>query len=399
MTNRKIKLLFFHDNLEGGGGEKVIVTLLNHLDRNKFNPSLVLTEKKGVFLDKVRKDVKISSLMKNNILRDERFLTRGFRYLQRVYNVCKIINSEKPDIVMSISNTLGPMTIFAKLFARKTKVIIGVQNHVTLGLEESPDIKDKFFLKRVIPTLLYIGYRMADKAICASKGVGEDVNKNFGMPKDKIIVIYNPLDIDEINKLKNEKIYEDWFKNNNLKIISVGRLHHQKGYRYLLNAFKLVRENGIGADLIILGEGIEKVNLKNLVKNLGLEDYVIFGGFKENPYKYMKNSDIFVLSSIWEGFGIVVAEAMACDVPVVATRCPSGPDEIVTNNVNGILVPVKDEKALADAIINLLKDKNKTKRLVKEGIKRADNFKVKKIVERYEKVFTECYYNSRHVAK
>ncbi|CEG12663.1 Lipopolysaccharide biosynthesis (fragment) [groundwater metagenome] len=103
----------------------------------------------------------------------------------------------------------------------------------------------------------------------------------------------------------------------------------------------------------------------------------------------MKNSDVFVLSSLSEGLPNVVIEAMACGVPVISTRCPSGPEEIITNKVNGILVPVKDEKALAESIVDLLKNKDKAKRLSEEGVKRAEYFDAKKIVRQYEKIFKE----------
>ncbi|PKP59294.1 hypothetical protein CVT91_06945 [Candidatus Atribacteria bacterium HGW-Atribacteria-1] len=156
-----------------------------------------------------------------------------------------------------------------------------------------------------------------------------------------------------------------------------------------MGAFKLVRENGINANLIIIGEGIERANLENLAEDLGLGDCVIMPGFKENPYKYIKNSNLFVLSSILEGHPLVLSEAMACGVPVISTRCPSGPDETITDDVNGILVPMRDKKALSDAMINLLKDRSIAERLAKEGIKRARDFDLKKIVKEYEKVLID----------
>ncbi|PKP60270.1 MAG: hypothetical protein CVT89_00135 [Candidatus Altiarchaeales archaeon HGW-Altiarchaeales-2] len=387
MTNKKINLLFITDYMECGGRERVIIYLLNHLNRSKFDSSLLLIEKKGEFLNKVREDVKIKNLMKTNTLRDEIFLARAFRYMQRVYNVCKIINSEKPDIVFTPSTTISPLAIFAKLFARKTRVIINVQGNLTADLKQN--LKNKFFLERIISILIYRMYRMADKVICVSKGVGEDLNKKFCVPKDKIVVIYNPIDVEEINKLQNEEIDDLYFENDNLKIISVGRLHIQKAYEYLIEAFKVVRENEINANLIIIGEGIERANLENLVDDLGLGDCVIMPGFKKNPYKYIKNSDLFVLSSIFEGHPLALSEAMACGVPVISTRCPSGPDETITDNVNGMLVPMRNEKALADAMINLLKDRSTAERLAKEGIKRANDFDLKKIVKEYEKVLID----------
>ncbi len=385
MANRKIKVLFFGEDW-GGGGEKVIGTLLNNINKNKFDLVLFFLKKdKGIFFDRVKKDVKV--VAKDDKLKDRNLPSRTFRHIKRFYNVCKIINSEKPNVIMCISNTLSPMVIFGKLFAPKTKVIIDIQIDISAALKENFDAKNKFFDKIRRELSLYKLYGIADKVICVSKSIAIDINKNFGVPKNKIVVIYNPLNINEIDELKNEEIYDVWFKNNNPKILSVGRLNPQKGYEYLLKAFKIVRREGTNANLIILGEGAEREKLENLARILGVENYVVLAGFKENPYKYMKNSDIFVLSSIYEGFGNVVVEAMACGVPIIATRCPSGPDEIITNDVNGMLVPIKDEKALANVIINLLKDKNKTEMLAKEGIKRVNDFNVEKIVKEYEKIF------------
>lgn len=382
IKNKKIKLLFFTSYLGGGGAEKVMVNLMNNLDRSKFDVSLVLSEKKGVHLNKVSKDVKINSLIKVNSLKNRMLPVLFFIYLKRFYNFIKVIRSEKPDVVVSPSNMPNLMSIFAKLFVRKIKVIICVHCYLSIALKEDN------FLTRMMPKFFY---SKADKIISVSKESAEDIDNNFGVPRNKIITIYNPHDLENIYELKDEEICDDFFKNNNPKIISVGSLIIRKGYKYLINAFKLVRKRGINADLIILGEGIEKANLENLSRNLGLENHVIFAGFKKNPYKYMRNSSVFVLSSLYEGLPNVIIEAMACGVPVVSTRCPSGPEEIITDGVNGLLVPVKDEKALANAIIDLLKDKDKAKNLAEEGRKRAEDFEVKKIVKEYEKVFVECY--------
>ncbi len=390
MTNKKIKLLFFANNLEWGGVARVLINILNGLNKSKFEIVLALVEKKGVFLNKVPKDIRIIFIRKEKYLKNKSFFAWAFRYLKDLYNVYKIVNSECPDIVLDIIGQLTPKILFVMLFRRKTKFITNVHAHIsTANSETLSNLKINFFFNRVSIMLLMMACRRADKVICVSEGVSEDINKNFNVPKNKMVVIYNPHDIKEINKLKNEEIYEDWFKNNNPKIISVGRLYFLKGHKYLLKAFKFVRENGINANLIILGDGIEKANLENLARKLGIEKYVIFAGFKENPYKYMKNSDVFVLPSLSEAFPCVLIEAMVCGVPVVATRCPSGPEEIITDGINGLLVSVKDEKALADAMINLLKDKNKAKRFVNEGIKRANDFEVKKSINEYERVFTD----------
>ena len=120
-------------------------------------------------------------------------------------------------------------------------------------------------------------------------------------------------------------------------------------------------------------------NLENYTKELDISHNVVFLGFQSNPFKYLSRATVFVLSSLWEGFGNVIIEAMACGIPVISTRCPSGPDEIITNEVNGLLVPVGDMNALAKAILRLLEDESLRKRIAEAGRKRAEDFRVKLI--------------------
>jgi len=382
MKNRKIKLLFLTDKLEGGGLERAVVNLINYINRNKFDISLGVMKKKGFFLNKVIAGVKITPIIKNASLIDKGFITRAHRYLHAAYGVYKIVNSKKPDIVISTLNFVGPLAVFVKLFERKTIVLLWLHDYPIKTSKQG-------ILTEIIMNLTF---KFADKIICCSKGVRIALNDNFNISLDKTITIYNIIEIDKINRLKNEEIYDDWFKRCDLKIISVGHFESGKGFDYLIKAFKLVIEKGINANLIILGEGTERNIFENLTKNLGLENYVIMPGFKENPYKYMKNSDVFVLSSISEAFPYVLLEAMICGVPIITTEYPSFKD-IITNNINGISVPIKDEKTLANAVAELLKNKEMAKRLTENAIKKVKDIKLEKIVNEYEKVFVECYHN------
>ncbi|PKP59295.1 glycosyltransferase [Candidatus Atribacteria bacterium HGW-Atribacteria-1] len=307
-----------------------------------------------------------------------------FRIKRKSYKFFEIINHEKPDIIISFSHIFNPYLILTKLFMRKIKVILTLHNYPSIDFVH-------FFEKTVYKLLL----KQADRIITCSKICGEDAITRFNAPEDKVITIYNPVYIEKINNIKNEEIEDElFFKNNNPKIISVGALHYRKGFNYLLKAFKLIRENGINANLIILGEGSERTNLEILVRDLNLENEVILPGYKANPYKYIKNSDIFVLPSLWEGLPLVLVEAMICEVPIIATICPSGVEELITHNVNGILVPSQDEKELANAIMDLLNNKGKAKELAKEGNKKIHDFDAKKTIKEYEKEFIKVYYNS-----
>ncbi len=365
--DNKIKVIFFLGGLGGGGAERVASNLMQHLNRNRFNITLVLCE------DEV--SYSIPDDIKKYVLYNKKM--RFFNQLTKILNFYSILIKEKPDVILSFMEYPNIINVLFKYIFpfRDIKHVISV--HI---------VESMYFQKKYWRVLNFF-YSKADVIICVSKGVVKDLIENFGIQKDKLVVIYNPFDSKNIDKIKNEEIHDAWFKNNNPKIIAVGSLDKRKGHDYLLRAFKIVRENEINANLIILGEGKERDNIKNLAKDLKIEDHVMLPGFKENPYKYLKNSSVFVLSSIYEGFANVLVEAMVCSVPVIATRCPSGPEEIITDGVNGLLVPIKDEKALAEAMIDLLKDKNKSERLAKEGRKRAEDFEVNKIVRAYEDVF------------
>ena len=171
-------------------------------------------------------------------------------------------------------------------------------------------------------------------------------------------------------------------------IVNIGRLSGQKGHTWLLEAFSIVRKQ-VPSKLIIIGDGEDSQKLKNLARDLNIEKDVFFKGYQKNPYKYLSRAAIFVNSSLYEGFGCVIIEAMACGIPVVSTACPHGPAEIIKDNENGSLVAIADQKAMAAAIIKLLENREMRIKFSLEGKKRAGDFSADKIVREYENVFAE----------
>jgi glycosyltransferase involved in cell wall biosynthesis len=141
--------------------------------------------------------------------------------------------------------------------------------------------------------------------------------------------------------------------------------------------------------LVILGEGPLRAELEGLIASLGLVDDIALPGFQENPYDYMSQSTVFVLSSLFEGFGNVLVDALALGVPVISTRCPVGPEDIITDGVTGIFVPPADAQALAQAILRVLQDSELRRRLSANGPLRAADFAIERIVPQYEALF-EC---------
>ncbi|GAF87149.1 unnamed protein product, partial [marine sediment metagenome] len=205
--------------------------------------------------------------------------------------------------------------------------------------------------------------------------------------EEKIRVIHNGVDIDHIDKLSFEKVNHIWIKSHFNVIVSVGRLFKPKGLPNLLDALKIVNKKKT-VYLIIIGKGEEEKRLKVMAKKIGINDRVDFIGFKHNPFKYIANADLFVLSSLWEGCPNTLLEAMACRTPVVSTDAPYGPAEIIEDSVNGYLVPVADSSRLAEKILYVLDNLNKQDNVIREAREKIEKkFSIHKMTRRYEKLF------------
>jgi glycosyltransferase involved in cell wall biosynthesis len=185
----------------------------------------------------------------------------------------------------------------------------------------------------------------------------------------------------ELHRKADEEVGHPWFHSDVEILLGVGRLTPVKDFPTLLRAVTHLREDR-DVRLILLGEGEERDRLQNLCRKLGIADYVDLRGFVGNPIKYMARSDVFVLSSVREGFGNVVVEALASGAPVVSTCGDEGPGEILKNGRYGRLVPSGDDKALSEAILKTLNhpDQPATK---EERIRRARDFSVESAIEKY----------------
>ena len=164
-------------------------------------------------------------------------------------------------------------------------------------------------------------------------------------------------------------------------ILAMGRLHRQKGFDILIEAFAALADSSIR--LVILGEGEERAALRAQAKNLGVEARVHLPGFDARPERWLAHTDLFVLSSRWEGFGHVLAEAMAAGVPVIAARAPHGPEEIIEDGKTGLLVPVADPVALTQAMARLLDDRDWACRLAAQARIAVERFSLPVIADQY----------------
>lgn len=365
---KRHRVLFIIPNLEGGGAERVLVGLIRRISRASFEPHLALMNKRGVYLDDVPADVRVYDLKKGSTL--------SFFGLQR--RIAGMVRRIDADAVLTFINYSNIVALSSRrIYGWKCPVI--VSERTTLG----PSLKPQRFvsLKKFLVRGLY---PQAEAVIAVSEGVKTDLIESFAVPKDKIEVIYNPLDIDRLRALAQE----DGGGPPASDIIAVGRLTGAKDYPTLLRAFRHVRMKR-DAHLVIAGEGEERGALQSLAVRLGVEGSVVWAGFVQNPYALMARSKVFVLSSAWEGFANVLPEAMACGTAVVATDCSSSPGEIIENGVTGLLVPVGDDRALADAILSLLEDDGLRERLTTAAARRVKEFRCEKIISDYESLLAD----------
>jgi glycosyltransferase involved in cell wall biosynthesis len=373
------EILFIIPSLSGGGAERVLLNILKYLDREKFKPYLVLFARKGQYLSQLPEDVEVYDLKKKS----------RFHFFKLIFLLArKLYPQIKPDLVVSFLEYTNLLALIARNFSQvKPAVVISERNYASLALQKKRVKGLRFWLAKKL-------YPRADKILTVSNRVGEDLTKNYRIGRQKMQTVYNSVDLRYVDRLAKE-IYTPEIDKNFLTIVACGRLTQQKNYPLLLQSFAKIYWQ-INAKLLLLGQGEQRYSLEQLSNKLGLQGRVKFLGFKDNPYKYLAGSDLFVLSSSWEGFPNVILEAMACGVPVISTRCPSGPDEIITDGVDGRLVSVGDVDAMAEAMLKLLKDEPLRKRLADAGRKRAENFRVEKMVAEYEKVFDEVVEQNDH---
>ncbi len=331
---KDMKISFLLPNLEGGGAERIMLSLSEEFARRGLETDLVLMKKEGVFLKDVGGDVNIAELN----------CRRG---VFSVVPVKKYLESKHPDVLITTLDHVNVAAIAAKTASRAGCALI-----INQGIHFSSSKRAQNKILILLLRCLYPRAKAINLIIAVSGGVRDDLVSTLRVPEDKIRVIYNPIDVENIFRRKDEPVPQFDFlcREGGYRIIlGAGRLTRQKGFDFLIKTFCRLREKR-KAKLIILGEGEQRAELEKLAEESGVKNDVYLPGFVENPWSYMSRADVFVLASRWEGFGNVIVEALACGTTVVSADCPSGPAEILENGKYGKLVPAGDADAFAAAV-------------------------------------------------
>ncbi len=374
-----MKLFILIPSLEKGGIERSMSRLSRGLLDSGWDVSIISEKPSKESISYFDERVKLLSLGSSFINQNSNIIFSIFKNILYYFKIKKYIKKYSPDVLLAVKNI--PVSIFLKIILKnKFKLIIREAVNPKYSSITQRSLLSRIFVNNLKKLL----YPKADNIIAISEGVKQSLVKNFNLDSSKIQTIYNPSADEKILSLAKEDIDRDLISNRPL-IVSIGRLTKQKNHITLLKAFNKIHSN-IDCNLYIIGEGSERRNLEKFIKNNNIDDKVKLLGYQNNPWKFLSKSNLFVLPSIWEGFGNVIVESMLIGIPVISSDCPSGPREILNNGKSGKLFQVGDYNHLANIIEEIISSDNSE--LINYAKLRSKDFTIEKITQEYQKVLT-----------
>lgn len=353
---------FFLPSLRGGGAERSILHLVNGLAERGLLIDLVVVEAVGPYLDLLSSAVRLIDL-------------HAGRTLRAIPGLMRYLRKTQPTCLLSVMDHVNIIALIARRLSRIPCRII-ISTHTVMSVAASHSLNKR---ERLIPYLSRLVYPWADSIVAVSKVVADDLVHCLGLPRERIHVIYNPVAISELMSQSKIPIDHPWLTSGKAPVIlGVGRLTPVKDFPTLIRAFNEVRSER-DARLVILGEGEQREDLEALIQLLDMEEDVNLPGFVENPFSYMAQAAVMVLSSRTEALPSVLIQAMACGTPVVSTDCPGGVREILEDGKYGELAPVGDAHRLAQAILSTLDNPAKPEWLQRK----AAEFSLENSLNRY----------------
>lgn len=350
------KLIIFIPSIEDGGVEKNLFIISNYLIKKIEN--IILITYNNSQIQKFDKKIKIITPFFNFI----NFKGRYPKYIFCLITLFVVLLFDKRNLVLSFQ-----ANIFSIIICKILKIkILSRSNSSSTGWSQN---KFKQFIFSYF-------FKKTDKLIVNSHEFKKEIDKKYNVNSECIL---NPFEFNKIKKLSKEKSI-NIYNNNKIKLISVGRLTEQKDYLTTLRAIKNYKKDNI--QLAILGKGHQEKLLKKFCKENELNQKVKFLGYKKNPFKYIKQADILILSSLFEGSPNVLIEALFLKKYIIATNCPTGPKEILHNGKFGKLVEIGDYVQISKSIKNFKKNK-KVNNQVKAGFKSLKKYDFEQNCKKY----------------
>ncbi|MGE0609786.1 MAG: glycosyltransferase family 4 protein [Pirellulales bacterium] len=363
MRSHGLSIQLLISSLSGGGAERVLALLARGLAAAGHRVSVVTLFGEDQDFYRLPPEVDRAALdLGGESTSLAARLTANFR---RVRALRREMERTRPDVVVSF---MSQMNVLAVLAARRRWPVV-ITEHVDPRMMP---------LARPWAAGRRYAYPRAAKLVSVSRGLDACFD---WLPPQRRAVIYNPIDRADLDQ-PGDAIPRPTRRT----IIGMGRLHPQKGFDLLIEAFARVAGDFPDWGLAILGEGAERTALESQVKRLQLGHRVLLPGALANPFPTLKQSDIFVLPSRFEGFGNSLVEALACGLPAIATDCRSGPAEIVTDGSNGLLVSPEDVPALAAALARLMTDESLRRQFAMAGTRSVERFELDRIMVSWEQL-------------
>lgn len=374
----KKKILFLIESFAGGGVEKVFIDLINNMDISKYDITVMSIWDYGIRKKNLRKDVKYKSIFPN------------IRGISRVFH--NFVEKSDGSLLYKLGIREKYDIEIAFIEGRATKIIGASNNPNSRKIAwVHIDLSQGHWTSRVFRESLEREkdcYKKFNDIVFVSNSAKEGFKNLFGDDFDNLQVKYNPIIAEDIVKKAEEEVNDIEKPKDKMLLVTSGRLVSQKGYESLLEACNKLNKDSIKYELWILGEGWDRPKLEELMNKYSLSNVKLLG-FKENPYKYIKQGDLFVCSSKNEGFSLVIAEAMILGLPVISTNC-SGPNELLNFGEYGYMVE-NNEEALYKGLKEIINNDEKLKYYKKKSKERIDFFNYKNRISDIERLFNDDY--------
>lgn len=358
----KQRILFIHNWMVCGGIERVLLSIFKYFDYSRFDVELLLLYKEGEFLEYLPNEVKVKYLYSNH----SSFLEKiNFNLLHRFemdlgyrFTMC-FKTASKYDVIISFTGG-EPLKYHTYITFKSQKNISWVHTDL-LNLHHT---LSRFFTEEQEKN----AYDKMNKIVFVSNDAKKQFEKLYSdiiTPKE---VILNPIEKDLITQYRKE--YKEYLGDRCFNIVSVGRLSGEKGFDRLVRLAKRLKDDNYNFHINIIGEGGDRKMLEKLIEDNHLEENVFLLGFINPPYEIMSNADLFVLTSLVEGFAMVIGEAFCLGLPIVSTKT-AGPIELIDNDRYGILTE-HDDESIFQAVKKMIDDDALREHYHKKSLERAE---------------------------
>ena len=368
------KILFVVENLSGGGAEKVLLTLVKNLSKEKYSITIYTIVNTGVYVEEIKKYCTVKYALKDY----KEYSMIGKLYYKIKYQMIYKLNTffvykwlikEKYDIEIAFVEGFSTKFVAASNNKSSKKY-----SWIHIDMIERP-YADKYY-KSFKEHVRY--YSKFDKVICVSKQAQEKYEEKFGIKNS--IVIYNPIDKESLVGYRKE-----YQIGNTIKFCAVGRLEMQKGFDRLIKALSNLKDYKY--ELFIIGNGSQMNSLKSLANRLRVDNQIHFIGFLNDPYQIMAGADVIICSSRSEGFSLVIAEGLCLGIPILTTDC-TGPLELIDYGKYGILVD-NSTKGIYQGLLKIFNNKNLLYKMHKLSVERSTLFEIEKVIKKVEALLDE----------